>query len=348
MASQTIAVAVEAPALDHPSLYINRELSWLEFNDRVLEEAFERTNPLLERLKFVAIFTNNLDEFFMIRVAALKQQVEAEVIRRSEDGLTPAETLAAIAERLRAGLKQQTACLRDLMFPALAQHGIRILRIGELGADQRASLRALFEERVYPVLTPLAMDSGHPFPYISNLSLSLAVEMIEHTDEGELLHFARVKVPPSLPRFIEVEGAPEGEHWFVTLEDLIAYNLDDLFPGMIVSASYLFRVTRDADLDLQEDEADDLLRAIESELRRRRFGEPVRLEVSAGMPPHLMERLRDALQLDERDLYKCRRACSGYRISWRSSNLDDPGIALRPPFTPSIPKRWSARPISSR
>ncbi|MGH7714362.1 MAG: polyphosphate kinase 1, partial [Vulcanimicrobiaceae bacterium] len=337
MISQTIGVAVEAPPLDHPSLYINRELSWLEFNDRVLEEAFDRTNPLLERLKFVAIFTNNLDEFFMIRVAALKQQVEAEVIRRSEDGLTPAETLAAISERLRAGLKQQTACLRDMIFPEMSQHGIRILRIGELGADQRAALRALFEERVYPVLTPLAVDSGHPFPYISNLSLSLAVEMIEHSDEGELLHFARVKVPPSLPRFMEVEDAPQGEHWFVTLEDLIAYNLDDLFPGMIVSASYLFRVTRDADLDLQEDEADDLLRAIESELRRRRFGEPVRLEVSADMPPHLMERLLEALQLEEQDLYKCE-GLLGVSELMALSNLDIPSLRYEP-FAPSIPKR---------
>jgi polyphosphate kinase len=342
MASQTIAVAVEAPPLDHPSLYINRELSWLEFNDRVLEEAFDRTNPLLERLKFIAIVTNNLDEFFMIRVAALKQQVEAEVIRRSEDGLTPAETLTAISERLRLSLKRQTACLRDMIFPEMEEHGIRILRIGELGADQRASLRALFEERVYPVLTPLAVDSGHPFPYISNLSLSLAVEMIEHTDEGELLHFARVKVPPSLPRFIEVEGTPEGEHWFVTLEDLIAYNLDDLFPGMIVSASHLFRVTRDADLDLQEDEADDLLRAIESELRRRRFGEPVRLEVSADMPPHLIERLLEALQIEEQDLYKCE-GLLGLSDLMSLSNIEIPALRYEP-FAPSIPRRFIEDP----
>lgn len=342
MASQTIAVAVEAPPLDHPSLYINRELSWLEFNDRVLEEAYDRTNPLLERLKFIAIVTNNLDEFFMIRVAALKQQVEAEVIRRSDDGLTPAETLTAISERLRVSIKRQTACLHDMILPEMAEHGIRILRISELGADQRAALRALFEERVYPVLTPLAVDSGHPFPYISNLSLSLAVEMIEHSDEGELLHFARVKVPPSLPRFIEVEGTPEGEHWFVTLEDLIAYNLDDLFPGMIVSASHLFRVTRDADLDLQEDEADDLLRAIESELRRRRFGEPVRLEVSADMPPHLIERLLEALQIEEQDLYKCE-GLLGLSDLMSLSNLDIPSLRYEP-FAPSIPRRLAENP----
>ncbi len=342
MASQTIAVAVEAPPLDHPSLYINRELSWLEFNDRVLEEASDRTNPLLERLKFIAIFTTNLDEFFMIRVAALKQQVEAEVIRRSDDGLTPAENLAAISERLRAALKRQSATLRDVIFPEMAERSIRILRIGELNPDQRTSLRALFEERVYPVLTPLAVDSGHPFPYISNLSLSLAVEMVEHTDEGELLHFARVKVPPSLPRFIPIDGAPEGEYWFVTLEDLIAYNLDDLFPGMIVSASYLFRVTRDADLDLQEDEADDLLRAIESELRRRRFGEPVRLEVSADMPPHLIERLLEALQLEEQDLYKCE-GLLGLSDLTSIAGIEIPSLHYEP-FTPSIPRRFIDNP----
>jgi len=342
MASQTIAVAVEAPPLDHPSLYINRELSWLEFNDRVLEEAYDRTNPLLERLKFIAIFTTNLDEFFMIRVAALKQQVEAEVIRRSEDGLTPAETLTAISERLRVSLGRQSACLQEIILPEMAERGIRILRIGELTADQRKALRALFEERVYPVLTPLAVDSGHPFPYISNLSLSLAVEMIEHTDEGELLHFARVKVPPSLPRFIPVEGAPEGQYWFVTLEDLIAYNLDDLFPGMIVSASYLFRVTRDADLDLQEDEADDLLRAIESELRRRRFGEPVRLEVSADMPPHLIERLLEALQIEEQDLYKCE-GLLGLSDLMSLSGIEIPNVHYAP-FTPAVPRRFIDNP----
>src|SRR5581483_2102006 len=253
--------------------------------DRVLDEALDERNPLLERLRFIAIVTTNLDEFFMIRVAALKQQVEAEIVRRSDDGLTPAETLTAISEKLRPSLERQMNCLTDVLLPRLTEYGIRIFRIADLDADQRAALRHVFEERVYPVLTPLAVDSGHPFPYISNLSLSLAVEMIEHTDEGELLHFARVKVPPSLPRFIPIAGAPEGQHWFVTLEDLIAYNLDDLFPGMIVRASYLFKVTRDADLDLQEDEADDLLQAIESELRRRRFGEPVRLEVSSDMPP---------------------------------------------------------------
>jgi polyphosphate kinase len=341
MASQPIAVAPALP-LDHPSLYINRELSWLEFNDRVLEEALDESNPLLERLKFIAIYATNLDEFFMIRVAALKQQVEAEVIRRSDDGLTPAETLAAISKRLRPSLERQTACMRDAILPKMAARGIRILRIAELSADQRAELRRFFEERVYPVLTPLAVDSGHPFPYISNLSLSLAVEMFEHTGEGELMHFARVKVPSSLPRFVPVESAPEGQRWFVTLEDLIGYNLGDLFPGMTISASYLFRVTRDADLDLQEDEADDLLRAIESELRRRRFGEPVRLQVSADMPAHMTERLLEALQLEDQDLYRDE-GLMGLSDVTALANLDIPELHY-PPFRPTLPKRLIENP----
>ncbi|MGH7328096.1 MAG: polyphosphate kinase 1, partial [Polyangiaceae bacterium] len=342
MASQPLEVTPVAPPLDDPSLYINRELSWLEFNDRVLEEGLDAGNPLLERLKFMSIFTTNLDEFFMIRVAALKQQVEAEVIRRSDDGLTPAETLTAISQRLRPSLDRLALSLGDMILPEIAAAGIRILRIAELNADQRAALRRFFEDRVYPVLTPLAVDSGHPFPYISNLSLSLAVEMVEHTPEGELMHFARVKVPATLPRFIPVEGLPEGQRWFVTLEDMIAYNLGDLFPGMIVSASYMFRVTRDADLDLQEDEADDLLRAIESELRRRRFGEPVRLEVSSDMPAHLVDRLLEALGLEQQDLYRCD-GLMGLSDLMTLAGLDFPALRY-PPFRPAIPKRLIDNP----
>ncbi len=342
MASQPIAVAPAPPPLDHPSLYINRELSWLEFNDRVLEEALDERNPLLERLKFIAIYTTNLDEFFMIRVAALKQQVEAEIVRRSDDGMTPSETLAAISQRLRPSLERQMSCLTKTLLPRLAEHGIRIFRIADLNADQRAALRIVFEDRVFPVLTPLAVDSGHPFPYISNLSLSLAVEMIEHTDEGELFHFARVKVPPSLARFIPVAGAPDGQHWFVTLEDLIAYNLDDLFPGMIVRASYLFRVTRDADLDIQEDEADDLLAAIESELRRRRFGEPVRLEVSSDTPQHVVERLLEALELGEQDLYRTD-GLMALNDLMPLANIDMADLRYQP-FRSAIPRRLIENP----
>jgi polyphosphate kinase len=327
-----------AVALDDPSLYISRELSWLEFNDRVLEEALDAGNPLMERLKFVAIYGTNLDEFFMIRVAAIKQQIEAQVVRRSEDGRTPTEHLAAISDRLRDSLPLQMRVLNDELLPALESEGIRLRHVGELDEETQSALERTFDENVFPVLTPLAVDSGHPFPYISNLSLSLAVELEEATREGVELHFARVKIPPTLPRFVPIDGAPAGERHFVLLEDLIAHHLDGLFPGMHVRDSYLFRVTRDADLDLQEDEADDLLRAIESELRRRRFGEPVRLEIERGMPEYMRDFLCNSLDLEPVDCYETE-GLMALSDLWQVVSL--PGYdALRDkPFLPAIPKR---------
>jgi polyphosphate kinase len=328
--------ATALPPLDDPSLYYSRELSWLEFNDRVLEEGIDRRNPLLERVKFLAIYSTNLDEYFMIRVAALKQQIEAEVHKRSNDGRLPEEQVAAISARLRISLARFASLLRDDLFPALAAEGIAIRRYDELSEPDRAMLAKLFDERVFPVLTPLAVDQGHPFPYISNLSLSLGVELYEDSLEGPQLRFARVKIPSSLPRLVAID-APEGRRHFVTLEDMIAHNLGALFPGMDVRASYCFRVTRDADLDLQEDEADDLLRAIESELRKRRFGEPVRLEVEASMPESLRTMLLDALALEEVDLYAID-GLLGTSDLWTIVNLDRPDLH-DPPFTPAIPKR---------
>jgi polyphosphate kinase len=326
----------EAPSLDDPSLYNSRELSWLEFNDRVLEEAIDERNPLLERLKFMAIYSTNLDEYFMIRVAAIKQQIAAEVHRRSNDGRLPEEQLSAISARLRPSLERFARLLDDGLMPALERERIRVLGYADLDERRRSELQTLFEERVFPVLTPLAVDQGHPFPYISNLSLSLGVEMYEDTPEGPEMHFARVKVPPSLPRFIPLETPGDRKH-FVRLEDVIAHNLDALFPGMDIRASYLFRVTRDADLDLQEDEADDLLRAIESELRKRRFGEPVRLEVDLAMPQHLREMLLEALALGEVDLYEVD-GMLGASDLFTLVNLDRPDLHDAP-FTPAIPKR---------
>jgi polyphosphate kinase len=325
-----------APPLDDPSLYYSRELSWLEFNDRVLEEAFDESNPLLERLKFVAINGTNLDEYFMIRVAALKQQIAAEVHKRSNDGRLPAEQLHAISERLRPSLERFAKLLHGDLLPALEREGIVIRRYDDLDATARASLEKLFQERVFPVLTPLAVDQGHPFPYISNLSLSLGVELFESTPDGPVAHFARVKVPPSLSRFIAID-APEGAHHFVMLEDVIAHNLGVLFSGLEIGASYCFRVTRDADLDLQEDEADDLLVAIESELRRRRFGEPVRLEVDSAMPEHLRAMLLEALSLQPVDLYAVD-AMLGTSDLWALVGIDRPDLHDAP-FTPAIPKR---------
>jgi polyphosphate kinase len=323
-------------SLDDPSFYISRELSWLEFNDRVLEEALDARNPLFERLKFVAIYGTNLDEFFMIRVAALKQQIEAQVVRRSEDGRLPTEHLAAISERLRESLPRQMRLLNDDLLPALEHEGIRLMRVAELDDETQAALERTFDDSVFPVLTPLAVDSGHPFPYISNLSLSLAVELEEATSDGIELHFARVKIPPTLPRFVPVEGAEDRR--FVLLEDLIAHHLDGLFPGMHVRDSYLFRVTRDADLDLQEDEADDLLRAIESELRRRRFGEPVRLEVERGMPEYMREFLCTSLELEAVDCYEIEGLMALSDI-WQIVSLPDYEQLRYKPFMPAIPKR---------
>jgi polyphosphate kinase len=330
------------PALDDPALYYSRELSWLEFNDRVLEEAIDARNPLLERLKFMAIYSTNLDEYFMIRVAALKQQIAAEVHKRSNDGRLPEEQIAAISERLRISLARFAGLLRDELLPALRDAGIVVRSYAELDERRRSMLKRLFDERVFPVLTPLAVDQGHPFPYISNLSLSLGVEMYEMTAEGPLVRFARVKVPPSLPRFVALDGGGDGPTNFVLLEDVIAHNLDALFPGLEVRASYCFRVTRDADLDLQEDEADDLLRAIESELRRRRFGEPVRLEVDAAMPQHLREMLLAALSLGEVDLYAIE-GMLGTSALFTLVNLDRPELH-DPPMTPAIPQRLVGQP----
>ncbi|MGA9274065.1 MAG: polyphosphate kinase 1 [Candidatus Cybelea sp.] len=335
---QAKQATIPAATLDDPALYISRELSWLEFNDRVLEEALDARNPLLERLKFVAIYGTNLDEFFMIRVAAIKQQIEAQVVRRSEDGRTPTEHLGAISERLHASLPKQMRLLNEELLPSLEREGIRLMRVADLDDDTQAALERTFDESVFPVLTPLAVDSGHPFPYISNLSLSLAVELEEATREGIELHFARVKIPPTLPRFVPVEGSPEGERRFVLLEDLIGHHLDGLFTGMHVRDSYLFRVTRDADLDLQEDEADDLLRAIESELRRRRFGEPVRLEIERGMPEYMRDFLFNSLELEGVDCYEID-GLMALSDLWQIVNLPGYENLRDQPLMPAIPKR---------
>jgi polyphosphate kinase len=334
---QELPEAVPVVSLEDPSLYISRELSWLEFNDRVLEEALDAKNPLFERLKFVAIYGTNLDEFFMIRVAAIKQQIEAQVVRRSDDGRLPAEHLAAISARLRTSLLTQMRLLNDDLMPELAANGIKIVRVSDLDEKTQLALERTFDETVFPVLTPLAVDAGHPFPYISNLSLSLAVEMEEATKDGVELHFARVKIPQTLARFVPVES-PAGERRFVLLEDLIAHHLDGLFPGMHVREAYLFRVTRDADLDLQEDEADDLLQAIESELQRRRFGEPVRLEVERGMPEYMRDLLFGALDVMPVDCYEVD-GMMAISDLWQIVGLPDYESLRDAPFLPAIPKR---------
>ncbi|HUI09875.1 MAG TPA: polyphosphate kinase 1 [Bacteroidota bacterium] len=288
--------------LDH-SLYINRELSWLEFNERVLEEARDRRHPLLERAKFLSIVSSNLDEFFMIRVAAIRDQVLADVTEPSPDGRTPLEQLEAIHGRVERMLTDMASLFRDDLHPALAEAGIHLLRMEELAAAERASLADLFAREIYPVLTPLAFDPGHPFPYISNLSLSLAV--VVRTPEGPE-RFARVKVPDVLSRLVMIPGGNGTAFRFVWLEDLISENLGMLFPGMTVVESYAFRVTRNADIEIQEDEAEDLIRSIEESIRLRRFGPVVRVGVQNTMPDRIKDILVENLEVTPNEVYRLR------------------------------------------
>ena len=287
----------DASDLDDPRLFNNRELSWLEFNTRVLELAEQDDIQLMERLKFLAIFTSNLDEFFTIRVAGLHDQVDAGLHDPGADGHTPSQVIDLLRERILELNERQTRCSQDEVRPALAEHDIRVVGMDEVGGDEREALNERFRRQIFPVLTPLAVGLGRPFPYISNLSLSLAV--LVRDPQTQVTTFARVKVPKEmLPRFV-----PAGEGTtFVALEQLIAANLDALFPGMEIVDHGFFRVTRDADFDIS-DEADDLLRAVEAELRRRRFGEVVRLEVDSKMSPALRDELIEALEVEARQVY---------------------------------------------
>ncbi|MFP5269021.1 polyphosphate kinase 1 [Coleofasciculus sp.] len=297
-------------SLRDPKYYFNRELSWLEFNDRVLHEALDSRTPLLERLKFLAIFSSNLDEFFMVRVAGLKQQVEAGVTSLTADGRTPSDQLHGINKRLLPMIKEQHEHFEQILRPLLAQQRVYLLDYMELNSEQRTYLQNYFEAQIFPVLTPLAVDPSHPFPYISNLSLNLAV-VVKDPDQGEEF-FARVKVPKVLPRFVTLpeplrerqKGKPA--IWVgIPLEQVIAHNLEFLFPGMNIQEYHPFRITRNADLAVEEDEADDLLLAIEEGLRKRRIGgSVVRMEIHATVPETLRETLMGEMGLEESDIYE--------------------------------------------
>ncbi|PSB34313.1 polyphosphate kinase 1 [Stenomitos frigidus] len=293
--------------LSDPQYYFNRELSWLEFNHRVLHEALDPRTPLLERLKFLAIFSSNLDEFFMVRVAILTQQVEAEVDKLTPDGKTPKQTLDALSQRLRPMVTEQHRHFEHVLRPLLLENGVHLLNYMDLNQEQRRYLQQFFEQRVFPILTPLAVDPAHPFPYISNLSLNLAVLVKDPITHKEL--FARVKVPNSLPRFVTL---PSDLHppdrtcvWAgVPLEQVIAHNLELLFPGMNIQEYSLFRITRDADLELEEDLTHDLLLVIQQELRKRRMGGAVvRLEIEASASKAVRDRLMQEKELTDRDVY---------------------------------------------
>ncbi|MCD9625582.1 RNA degradosome polyphosphate kinase [Rhabdothermincola salaria] len=319
-----------------PQRFLNRELSWLDFNARVLALAVNPDVPLLERAKFVAIFSQNLDEFFQVRVAGLKDQVAAGLPKKTVDGRTAAQQLSEIRERLDDLLGYANSIFFDRLVPELADAGLVYSGYDELDDDDRKYLDEVFTDRIFPVLTPLAVDPGHPFPYISDLSLNLAVVVLDPV--GGERRFARVKVPNLLPRFVVM---PDGER-FVPLEQVIAAHLRVLFPGMEPGDHFAFRVTRNADLTLEEEEADDLLEAVEIELRRRRFGRAVRLEVAEDVSPEILELLQRELDLDDADIYLCPGPVDLSGL-WAIRGLDRPDLE-DPPWTPITQPRL--RPLS--
>ncbi len=326
------AVATRSAVATSPDRYLNRELSTLQFNERVLALVEDADSPLLERVKFAAIFAQNLDEFFQVRVAGLKRQVAAGTITTSPDGLTAAQQLSRIDRRVRKLAARHARLFADDIRPGLAAAGVPIVRWNELDETAQNALRETFNDQIFPVLTPLAVDPGHPFPYISNLSLNLAVLVRDQASRRRL--FARIKVPPLLPRFMFVEGNGHGPAW-VPLEDVIAANLDSLFPGMVVAESWTFRVTRHSDLEIDDDEAEDLLETIEEELRRQRFSRAVRLEVEEGMPDHVISLLTRELQVSSADAHELA-APLGLADLWSIANLDRPDLKP-PPFHPVTP-----------
>lgn len=302
---------LQSPEIDlnDPALYINRELSLLEFFFRVLEEAQDKNNPLLERVKFLSIVGSNLDEFFMVRVAGLKQQVAANIVDISPDGKTPAEQLALIRKTAQRLMNATRICANQELLSELDAAGIHLLDYAELEAWQKTRMQEYFEKVVFPVLTPLAVDPGRPFPHISNLSLNLAIIVRDRRGEDR---FARLKVPDTLPRLVPIKRSSGGvrsdgtvpyHHYFVWLEQVIAAHLDALFPGMQIVEAYPFRVTRDADTVIQELEADDLLETIEESVRRRRFGSVVKLAVYDSMPASMLDILIENLEMDRNDVY---------------------------------------------
>jgi len=345
--TETQAVAPEKTInLDDPSLFINRELSWLQFNHRVLEEALDERHPLLERVKFLAISANNLDEFFMVRVSGLRRQLAGGVLEAPPDSMTPAEQLAAIRRELLPELARQHDCWREDLLPKLHQAGIKVVSYSELKAKQRRLLRRYFEREIFPVLTPLAVDRGHPFPHISNLSLNLAV-VINDPTHGK--RFARLKVPGVFPRLLRIPSeeaaescqslglglAPATSNTFVWMEEVVAAALDMLFPGMEIVAAYPFRVTRDADPEIEEDEAADLLTAIREVVEMRHFGSVVRLQVDDAMPEWVRDMLIANLGLAPYQVFAVDGPI-GMADLMELTDIDRPDLK-DPPFQPALP-----------
>jgi polyphosphate kinase len=332
-------VPTESPSRTRPlpaDRFLNRELSWLDFNARVLELAEDDKLPLLERVKFLAIFASNLDEFYMVRIAGLKRRQTTGLTVRSPDGLTIREQLELVTQRSQDLVQRHADVFIKDVTPRLEDAGIRIVHWEDLADDDARRLREYFRDQVFPVLTPLAVDPAHPFPYISGLSLNLAV-MVRDPDTG-VAHFARVKVPNNVPRFVQV--GPAGETaTFLPLEDLIAAHLPQLFPGLDVVSHHLFRVTRNADLEVEEDRDEDLLQALERELARRRFGPAVRLEVTETMDPQILEVLLSEMEMNPQDVLQVP-GLLDLSALWALYDLDRPELKDEP-FVPATHPRLS-------
>ena len=304
---------------------IDRELSWLAFNERVLELAEDPSNPLLERCRYLAIFSSNLDDFFMIRVASVKRKLENGVTKKNTAGYSPQELIAEISQKTQELIARQTKCFHSDLLPKLKEHGIELTNWENLTQDEVDYINRIFEKRIFPVLTPLAVDPSHPFPYISGLSLNLAV-LVKQPDTNEEL-FARVKVPASLPRFIETTEFASTR--FISLEKVIIANLHQLFPGMEIEDYYTFRITRNADLELEEEESENLLQSMEQELLRRKFGPPVRLEVASDIDSDLLKRLKSELTIREQDISRYKEPLDLTGLN-RIADLDRPELKFAP------------------
>ncbi len=333
------AGAMVEPDLRDPSLYVNRELSWLDFNQRVLEEALDSAaHPLLERVKFISIFSSNLDEFFMIRVAGLDDQCAAGINERSVDGLTPVEMVERIREIIIGQLRQRNACFFDEIIPALKRKGIEFVSVSSLSEQQQHLLQNYFRKEIFPVLTPLAFDTGHPFPFMSNLSLNLAIELED--EESGSIRFARVKVPGILSRIIRLDqieglGFEDGRIRLLWLEELVEHNLDQLFPRMRILQCHPFRIIRDADIEIEEDEAGDLLESIEQGVRSRRYGKVIRLDINPDMPPSIRNLLVKNLETWERNVYEID-GVLGMSALMELLGIDRPDLKDEP-FVPNNP-----------
>ena len=327
---------------DFAANYQDRELTWLDFDTRVLELTEDPTIPLLERVRFLSIFSSNLDEFFMVRVASLKAKIERGVTAPNSAGYTPKELLKIVLERTQELVKIQAERFRDVIVPELAQHGIEFVKIDQLSQDERDHLKNYYNNRIFPVLTPLVVDPSHPFPYISGLSLNIGIN-IESSDDYDI-SFARVKVPSNLPRFIRTSDTTKIR--FVLIDELIAEHLSELFPGVTLKDHFFFRVTRNQDLDLDEDETDDILETMEKELTRRRFGPPVRLEVDKVINTQVLNELMDELEIEPQDVIKYDSPLDLRSLN-QIADLDFPELKYKPFRSETAPELRDVDPDST-